>query len=312
MKWYKGTLHCHTSRSDGKATPLQVGQFYRMQGHNFLGVADHNRFTPPEEYANHVGLEGIPCCEYSGEACCHVVAVGVTESIAPTMIKRRKPRSHTAILQEGIDKTIAAGGVPVVCHPHWNWTLSANDISALKNCRHFEICNAGPDCNAHPVPGYEPGDNLWDELLTAGHRYYGLASDDAHDYFYPPTPRSPRGGTGFNVVRVPGLTKDNVIKAIRYGHFYASTGVILQDYRVTRKGISLKILNQTNERTVIQFFGSTGKELKCIQALDASYTFKGDEIYVRIRIGSTAGLWAWTQPVFLDDLNDAIRWTGKK
>lgn len=312
MKWYKGTLHCHTNRSDGRATPVQVGQFYRMQGHDFIGVADHNRFTPPDDYATPSGLEGIPCCEFSGEACCHVVAIGVTEAVAPAPVKRRKPRTPTQILQEGVDKTISAGGVPVVCHPNWNWSVKAADMLPLRNCTHFEICNASPDSNAYPLPGHEPGDNLWDELLTAGRRYYGLANDDAHDYYYPPKPRSLRGGIGFNVVRVPKLTQKNVIDAIRRGHFYASTGVLLQNYRVTRKGVSLKLMQQSAEHAVFQFFGADGRELKRVIGLEAAYGFKGDETYVRVRIGSTAGLWAWTQPVFLDDLDDAIRWTGSK
>lgn len=311
MPWFKGNLHCHSSRSDGRAVPLNVAEFYRIQGHDFLGLSDHNRLTAPSECAERVGLLGIPCCEYTGESCCHVVAIDVEQPVAPTPSKRRKPRAKAAIIQDGIDRTLAVGGIPVVCHPHWHWTLGMDEFRKLRGCRHFEICNASPDCNAFPVPGCEPGDTLWDELLTAGHRYFGLANDDAHEYFSPHRIRTSFGGRGFNVVKAPKLARKDIVEAVRHGHFYASTGVMLDDYRVTKRGLSLKLRRQQNERVVFQFFGSGGRELARVVGEEATYAFKGDEGYVRVRIGSTCGVWAWTQPVFLDDLTDAIRWTAK-
>lgn len=312
MPWFKGNLHCHSSRSDGRATPGDVGRFYRLQGHDFLGLSDHNRVTPPDQWAAPAGILGIPCCEYTGESCCHVVAIGVTQPVAPAPSRRCKPRPHAVILQDGIDRTRAAGGIPVVCHPAWRWTLDFDAMAGLRDCHHFEICNASPDCNAHPLPGFEPLDNLWDRLLTAGHRCFGLANDDAHDYYRPQAPRLPLGGLGYNVVQAPALSVRHVLEAIRCGRFYATTGVELAHYRVTRAGISLAVQRQQEEQTVIQFFGAGGRELRRVTGTRANYRFQGDEGYVRARIGSTAGYWAWTQPVFLDDLTDSIRWTAAR
>lgn len=310
MPWYKGNLHCHSACSDGKATPGDVGKFYRFQGHDFLGLSDHNQCTPLNKWAVPAGLLGIPCCEYTGENCCHVVAVGVTQPVAPALSRRSKPRTKTAIIQDGINRTLTAGGVPVVCHPAWRWTLAYAEMAALRHCHHFEICNASPDCNAYPLPGFEPLDNLWDRLLSTGHRYFGLANDDAHEYYKPYTPRAPLGGLGYNVVQASALTVRQIMQAIRKGHFYATTGIELSRYRVTRTGISLAVRQQQEEQTVFQFFGTGGRELRHVVGAHATYRFKGDENYVRVRIGSTAGYWAWTQPVFLDDLADAIRWTA--
>jgi hypothetical protein len=312
MPWFKGNLHCHSSRSDGRALPINVGRFYHIQGHDFLGLSDHNRLTPTADCAEPAGLLGIPCCEYTGESSCHVVAIDVEQPVAPAPNKRRKPRPKTVIIQDGIDRTLAAGGIPVVCHPNWHWTLGIDELLKLRNCRHFEICNASPDCNAFPVPGCEPMDNLWDQLLTAGQRYFGLANDDAHEYFIPHMIRTSFGGRAFNVVKTPTLTRKNVVEAVRHGRFYASTGILLDDYSVTKAGMSLRLRQQQQERTVFQFFGSGGRELQRTVGGDATYDFKGDEGYVRVRIGSTCGVWAWTQPVFLDDLADAIRWTRAK
>jgi hypothetical protein len=309
MPWFKGNLHCHSSRSDGRATPADVGLYYRLQGHNFLGLSDHNRLTPPGTCATPAGLLGIPCSEYTGEICCHVLAVGAGDATAPAPSRRRKPRPKTAILQDGVNRARAVGAIPVICHPAWNWTLGFDEIAAVRGCRHFEICNASPDCNAHPVPGFEPLDALWDRLLTAGKRYFGLANDDAHDYFRPYAPRAPLGGLGYNVVRAPALTVRHVVDAIRRGRFYATTGVELARYRVTASGVSLAVRRQQREQTVFQFFGADGRELRRIVGERARYRFRGDEGYVRVRISSTCGYRAWTQPVFLDDLSDPIRWS---
>lgn len=311
MPWYKGNLHCHSSRSDGLATPVNVARFYSFQGHDFMGLSDHNRLTPTSELACPSDLVPVPCCEFSGEARCHVLGVGVNRAVAPAPSRRRKPRAARAILQEGVDLILAAGGVPVVCHPVWHWTLGFEDIAALRECRHFEICNASPDCNAFPVPGYEPLDTLWDRLLTAGHRYCGLAADDAHEYFGPKTIRTPLGGRGYNVVKAPTLDARQIIEALRQGHFYATTGIELESYRVSRTRMTLSVRRQQQEHTVFQFFGSGGTELKRETGTQAVYRFRGDERYVRVRIASTCGYWAWTQPVFLDRLPEAVRWTSR-
>jgi hypothetical protein len=97
---------------------------------------------------------------------------------------------------------------------------------------------------------------------------------------------------------------------VKKGHFYASTGVVIDEYRVTGDGIHISVTPQNDERTNIDFIGNNGKILHSVHSAEGEYKFSGDELYVRCRIGSTAGLWAWTQPVFLDDKEDAIEWTS--
>ena len=171
MPWYKGNLHCHSCRSDGKATPEHVAKFYKFIGHDFLGLSDHNQYTPLEDWAAPAGILGVPCCEYTSSKYCHVVAVGVKEEVRPGGQKGYNPDklSPQEILQEGVDKTLKAGGVPVICHPGWHWAFGYDVVSKLKKCRHFEICNASPDCNSFPIPGYQPLEDMWDRLLSTGH-----------------------------------------------------------------------------------------------------------------------------------------------
>ena len=39
--WYKGNLHTHTTRSDGRKTPEDTIALYRQNGYDFLAMTDH-------------------------------------------------------------------------------------------------------------------------------------------------------------------------------------------------------------------------------------------------------------------------------
>ncbi len=329
MPWYKGNLHCHSTESDGTSSPSDVAQYYKKAGYDFLGISDHNRYTPTETYADQAEILGIPCCEYTGAESCHVLAVGVTVDVAANLdhtdmwdraqpdtalrqkITANKKSTEVLILQDGIDKTLAANGTPVICHPFWRWTYNHKEVMQLTNCTHFELCNAGPDCNSIPLAGKSYPDEMWDKLLSAGYRIIGIANDDAHLHSGEYNTRAPIGGTGYNVVKAPSLTKENILQAIKLGHCYATTGVILANYQVFADHITIEVNVIKQEKTCIQFFGQDGIELQTEYASSSEYKFKGNEKYVRCRISSTAGVWCWTQPVFLDDIESAIEWTSQ-
>jgi len=151
---------------------------------------------------------------------------------------------------------------------------------------------------------------MWDSLLSGNIRVIGLASDDAHIHKAPFTSRIAIGGRGWNVVKTESLSRDNILAAIRKGHCYATTGVILDEYLVSKSGITIRIKPIGDEKTCIEFIGQGGRRLQRNYSHNAAYRFNGNETYVRCRITSTAGLHAWTQPVFLDKLESAIKWTS--
>ena len=319
MPWFKGNFHCHSDRSDGLGSPQDIALFYKERAYDFLGISDHNQLTPADDYSC-PGLLGIPCCEYTAEFNCHVVGVGVSEAVAPNFLtddiwKRMAPEEalfaksakdqhklKVLILQDGIDKILRAGGIPVLAHPLWHWAYDHAEMMQLSKCSHFEICNASPDCNSFPMPGKSFGDELWDKLLSASFRFFGCASDDAHMYFSGFTTRSPFGSKGFNMVFSSKLSRDNILESFEKGRFYATTGVLIESLRVTERMISISILRSGEERLVIDFIGKDGKLLKSEVALASEYKFQGDELYVRIRVSSSSGVFAWTQPVFLDSV----------
>ena len=307
MPWFKGNVHCHSTNSDGHSSPAEVARYYRAMGMDFVTVSDHNRLTSITEYASELDdrFVGIPCCEYTGRHNCHVVAVDVDEAVKPEPgVADADP---LAVLQDGIDRTLAAGGVPVLCHPCWNWAFDHETILKLRNATHFEVFNASPDCNSHPLGDRSYPERIWDEVLSAGRRLYGVATDDAHFHgSAEEAARSPKhlavGGLGWSAVRADELSRRAVRLAFDRGDFYASTGVSLADYRVSRGSIEIEIDPWSHERVVTEFIGTGGTVLAREEGLRAAYRFRGDERYVRARIVDSTGGHAFTQPCFLDDL----------
>ena len=45
----KGQMHCHTTNSDGRNTPLEVCDMYYNKGYDFITITDHNYITPEPE-----------------------------------------------------------------------------------------------------------------------------------------------------------------------------------------------------------------------------------------------------------------------
>ena len=44
-RWYKGSLHAHSTESDGDESPENVAQWFRDHGYDWLVLSDHNRLT---------------------------------------------------------------------------------------------------------------------------------------------------------------------------------------------------------------------------------------------------------------------------
>jgi hypothetical protein len=99
------------------------------------------------------------------------------------------------------------------------------------------------------------------------------------------------------MVRAAELSPRAILGAMERGEFYASTGVELDDYRVSSTAMTVTVKKEPYAKYRIQFIGQGGKVLH--EALDspATYTFRGDEGYVRARVLESNGWIAWLQPV---------------
>ena len=113
----------------------------------------------------------------------------------------------------------------------------------------------------------------------------------------PGDPLASGPGRGWIYVRTDRLEPRAIVEALERGSFYASTGVELTDLQATASAITVTIKATTYSRYRVQFIGRNGRVLSEVTTPAATYAFKGDEGYVRVRVLESNGYAAWTQPV---------------
>jgi hypothetical protein len=205
-----------------------------------------------------------------------------------------------------------------VNHPNYKWGITAEDLASVVQERFFEVWN-GVDNDNDPGDAQRPStDAMWDIAnalrLT---RYqapplYGLATDDTHDHHGNKTRALP--GRAWVMVRAPHLSADSIVRALRAGDFYSSTGVTLTDvaYSPVERRLSLRIEPVAGEAFTTRFIGvrrngTAGEVLAEVKGLAPAYTLQPADLYVRAVITSTGKpavpsdefptKRAWTQPV---------------
>jgi hypothetical protein len=87
------------------------------------------------------------------------------------------------------------------------------------------------------------------------------------------------------------------VDAMERGDVYASTGVVLKDYQVSRERITVDVQPTPYSKYRIQFIGAGGRVLKEVAAPTATYEVTGAEGYVRAKVIESNGQVAWTQQV---------------
>lgn len=299
LKWYKGNLHTHTLNSDGDSTPLDVATWYRENGYHFLVLSDHNYLTEIGELNRVLGardkfllIAGEEVSDSFGGKPVHLGAYDLSERVAPA-----GGSSVGDTIARNVAAIKATGALPALNHPNFRWAVTAEDILRAPDLTHLEIYNGHPRVHNRGGGGTQSLDEIWDALLTAGRRVYGIAVDDAHHFKrFGRTFSNP--GRGWIAVRAAALDTPSIMAALRRGDFYASTGVELNGLDVTSGEIRLDIKPVSDTRFTTLFIGAGGEVLERSTQIAPVYRFRGNERYVRARVEASNGDIAWTQPVF--------------
>jgi len=308
LQWYKGNTHTHTINSDGDSAPDTVVRWYKEHGYNFVVLTDHTHadrgvITPVDGLnavfalpGNFLVVSGVEVTDRSENAQVHLIAVGVLEAVLA-----RGGATRIEALQADARAIRAAGGLPHINHPNWVWSLTAADLTAATEAKHFELFNGHSGVNNFGGGGTPSTEEMWDEVLSTGRVLYGLGTDDAHHFKGEFRDDRQNPGRAWVMVRAPELSTAALLAALERGDFYASTGVALKSYEVTAREIRIELpedagRNALRYRTF--FIGKNGELLKRDESLKPAYTFTGSELYVRARIEASNGSQAWMQPVF--------------
>ena len=298
-RWYRGNTHTHTLESDGDSPPDVVARWYKAHGYAFLVLSDHNVRVDPANLSSLVDstfllIPGEEVTSSFQEKPVHVNGLNLPHVVAPL-----RDSTLLGTIQKNVDAIRHVEGVPHVNHPNFGWAIDANTLAQVRNDRLLEIFNGHPQVH-NQGGGESPGmEAVWDHLLTGGKRIYGIAVDDAHHFQGEFSSDRANPGRGWVVVRAHRLDAAEIMRRMEAGEFYASTGVALEDLRITENGLEIHIAQRGNFRYTTEFIGAGGVVLARTGANPAVYTLRGDETYVRARVTDSGGAIAWVQPVFV-------------
>ena len=284
--WLKGNLHTHTAMSDGDSTPQEMAAWYRDHGYQFLVITDHDKITTVAAPDGLVLIPGEEVTDWLPKKPLHVNAIGLTRVVPP-----QGGKTPVEVLQRNVDAVREAGGIPLVNHPNFGWAFGTEELLELRGVTLLEIASGHPYVNVQGPPAVEA---MWDELLTAGRRVWGVAVDDSHHLKRPWDKDVALPGKAWVVVRAEAADAKSILGALERGEFYASTGVELEEVAPA----SVKVKEKNGARYRIQFIGAKGRVLQETSGTAARYRVRGDEGYVRAKVVDSNGKCAWTQPVW--------------
>ncbi len=299
-QFHKGNLHTHSSVSDGDVPPAEVYAWYRDHGYQFLALTDHNTRVEPKVYAHleRPGFKILP-----GEEITMTGAgrqVHVNSLCSKDKIGGGKFPTQAEALKWGIDRVNEQGGVALINHPNFDWSLGEESILAGgSKAPLVEIWSGHPYVYSNGDGGRPSNEQLWDRLLDRGAQLSGVAVDDTHHILTTHSPtKAARPGRGWvSVYAKPGADVEvsATCAALRDGRFFASSGAGIAHIRTNQGTLTVW---PDNTRSVIHFIGHRGTPLATVRAGadGASYTLRGGETWVRVRVDDPSGKQAWTQP----------------
>jgi hypothetical protein len=287
-RYYKAQMHCHTTNSDGRYSPVDLVSKYKAKGYEIMFITDHN-FLTDSVYVP--GVLCIPSEEITFKR--HMNGFFLSRNIMP---------DENFTCQQAIDSVIAQGGLIQLNHyfpgsfTDDNWEVDAPEIISFQNGPHMlEIWNTGTET----VQTHDDK-SIWDAVLTAGKVVWGSATDD----FHPSISEGLEFNKGWNMIWLDTLTKEAVYNALLNGNFYASTGVEITQYQVNDYGNYKSINISSSNANKIKFWGPGHQVLQEFNGSSASFILQNHS-YVRIELINEGILgmgntYAWTQPVFLN------------
>lgn len=241
-QFFKGNLHCHSTRSDGHMSPERVCAFYQAAGYDFVCVSDHfiEAYDFPVTDTSAFRAEGfttlfgaeIHAGQTEAGDIWHILAVGLPLDFAQTAPEESGP----ALAQRALD----AGAFVALPHPEWYGITIRDGESMPESIHAIEMFNAVCD-----AMGREGGGYLLDQMMTSGRTLGAIAVDDAHYYLGD-------AGLGSTMVKAPDRTPDALLAALKAGQFYSSTGPEIR--HVESDGTHLFV-----ECSAVDFIGLVGK-----------------------------------------------------
>lgn len=289
-RFFRGNLHTHSNRSDGKLSPQEVCEAYRQQGYDFIALTDH--FLPVYDYpvtdtrplrdptfTTLLGAEVHVPATAMGEAW-HLLAVGLPADFEPTREGETAP--------EIARRCAAAGAYVGIVHPAW-YGLTAQEADTIDAAHAVEVYNHTSAVKNDRGDGWA----LLDHLLAQGRRLGSFASDDAHFHF-------DDAFGAWVMVFAESLDPQALLEALKRGHHYASQGPEIHALQYDRRRLTVRCSSASavmvlgrGSRAKVEF----GHDLREVSLDLTPFAAHG---YFRVVVRDASGKRAWSNPLWLD------------
>lgn len=295
----KGGLHCHTTRSDGAGDPADVIALHAQHGYDFLALTDHRKYNYTN-YAPESNVLIIPGMEFDRNItnhhrvhCFHTVWIGPEKPENPYEQDQPFERGYVQDQQEFqyfLDEAHRNHQLTIYCHPQWSGTF-VREFERMQGNFAMELWNSG--CAMEDDVDTNNG-FLWDELLRQGKHIFGVATDDGH--------AMNQHCNGWVRVNAQKNVSD-ILRALREGAFYASTGPEIYDFYIDDDRIAHIKCSPCKQ---VKFFCSTvtkalrSKDGTPITEMAMERPIRDDWFYLRAEVTGMDGRVAWTNPIFLE------------
>ena len=290
-RFYRGNLHGHSTNSDGAWSPAEYMRQYRQNGYDFVALTDHcmeqygwnisdTRAFRRDDFTTLIGAELHPGQIESGSPW-HLLAVGLPLDFET----HREGDTGASVARRAME----AGAFLAATHPNW-YAFTVADFETLDAAHAVECYNGC--CDAENDRGYSW--HFIDMLLHRGHRVGAIAVDDVHaaegmsDFM-----------RGWVQVKAEALRPEALLRALKAGHYYASTGPQL--HNVEFLGRDRLLVECSPARQILVTGESAGARRVSGQGLrGAEFDLSDvDSRWLRVTVRDEAGGRAWTNPLWL-------------
>jgi hypothetical protein len=294
--------------SDGTMTPFEVVEHNKRNGYSFLMFSEHDLYTNNSELNSEEFLiiPGVEQAHYLPERNIEYHFLGIEDEDEVIENNNGAAFSHNELLkhidkyeektvQDTVDYLKENSSIVVLNHPLWS-RLEFEDIKDIEGIIGVEIFNYSGEVDKMT------GNSVlyWDMLLGRGKKLWGFATDDNHNYSYnKDVPREWDSCGGWISVFSKSLTKNDIVKSIKEGKFYSSTGPEIYNIEV----VNGKIFVECSPCEVVYSltypgYGSCRREPNGMPITKACFEVDETQNYFRIECRDKNGKVAWSNPIF--------------
>jgi hypothetical protein len=297
-RFFRGNLHCHSNRSDGRIEPEAVVDAYRDAGYDFICLSDHfeaeygwqitdTRSLRDKDFTTILGAE-LSSAPWDERDAYWVTAAGL-----PPDFEAPPADDHVAAIRRAAER----GAFVIMLHPGLNNLplTTAEGLSTLDAVHAVEVYNHHLATLANPDGAN--GAYMLDGLLEKGRRLLVNAGDDAH--FDDPKDRF----GGWVEVHCDRLDPEALLGSLKAGRYYSTQGPSFRELlldgerlRVKTCGVYAITLTGGGDRWQSAEERRSDDGEPIAEAEFDLTPFRGS--YCRVTLIDTEGKRAWSNPIW--------------